>query len=368
MTFPAGPERPQDQRPRLAGWWTRVGAVLVDTLILLAITCFALIAAVIVAAPFGGSGDISGPLWLLFTLVLCSAYFVVLMKRAGAQNGQTLGKQAVGIKVIRDDGAPVTTKTVLIREVVLKFIVGTVTFGLGVLIDMLWPLVDRENRALHDMVVKTHVVEVHAPAVDTRPRPRPAQSQPALAPQIARQLDAARATEARIREAVDRAALPYTEVCTEVDSLVRAMDESARARAAAPRGAGRDPGRQGRAAAARARGLGQDVADRRAQPAARGAAPDAVPARPLRRRDGARRRRAGHRARQPAQRLGLHGRRQPGAHGRRGPRAARRDRRRRRGHERGVRPQLARARPVLEFGLEASKLSRVRARTIVTRR
>ena len=117
MTFPTGPERPQDQRPRLAGWWTRVGAVLIDALIMVPIALFAAIVSVIAAAPFGGSDDLGAPLWLLLAFVFISAYYVLLMKRAGAQNGQTLGKQAVGIKVVRDDGAPVTTKLVLLREV-----------------------------------------------------------------------------------------------------------------------------------------------------------------------------------------------------------------------------------------------------------
>ncbi len=38
---------------------------------------------------------------------------------------------------------------------------------------------------------------------------------------------AARATEARIRDAIERAELPYAEVSTEVDALVTLMDQSA---------------------------------------------------------------------------------------------------------------------------------------------
>jgi len=231
MTHPSGPERPQDHGPRLAGWWSRVGATLIDAVILSAVVLFAAIVAVIVAAPFGGSEDLSGPLVLLFAFLLCSAYYPLVMTRRGAHNGQTLGKQALGIKVVRDDGAPVATKLTLVREVLLKFIVGNVTFGFGGLINSLWPLVDGENRALHDLVVKTHVVEARRPPVQAWTQPQPqaqTQTQPALAPAIARHLHAARATEARIREAVDRAALPYTDVCNEVDSLVRVMHESAR--------------------------------------------------------------------------------------------------------------------------------------------
>ena len=38
-------------------------------------------------------------------------------------------------------------------------IIGQVTFGLAGLLDVLWPLWDEENRALHDMVVNTRVVK-----------------------------------------------------------------------------------------------------------------------------------------------------------------------------------------------------------------
>jgi hypothetical protein len=48
-----------------------------------------------------------------------------------------------------------------------------------------------------------------------------------LAPEIGRHLLAARATDARIREAIERAELPYEEVSTEVDALVSLMELSA---------------------------------------------------------------------------------------------------------------------------------------------
>jgi hypothetical protein len=48
-----------------------------------------------------------------------------------------------------------------------------------------------------------------------------------LAPAVREPLLAARATEVRIREAIERAELPYTEVSTEVDALVTLMDQSA---------------------------------------------------------------------------------------------------------------------------------------------
>ncbi len=48
-----------------------------------------------------------------------------------------------------------------------------------------------------------------------------------LAPAVREPLLAARATEGRIRDAIERAELPYTEVSGEVDALVSLMDQSA---------------------------------------------------------------------------------------------------------------------------------------------
>lgn len=56
-----------------------------------------------------------------------------------------------------------------------------------------------------------------------RKRMDPAQ----LAPEIRRHLLAAREREQRIRDAIERAELPYTEVSTEVDALVTLMEQSA---------------------------------------------------------------------------------------------------------------------------------------------
>jgi hypothetical protein len=49
-----------------------------------------------------------------------------------------------------------------------------------------------------------------------------------LAPPIGQRLAEARATEVRIRDAIERAELPYAEVSTEVDGLVTLMEQSAR--------------------------------------------------------------------------------------------------------------------------------------------
>jgi uncharacterized RDD family membrane protein YckC len=70
---------------------------------------------------------------------------------------------AVGIRVIRAGGEPMTFWFAMLREVLVKsLLVGVVssfTFGLAWLLDVLWPLWDEENRALHDFVVNTRVIK-----------------------------------------------------------------------------------------------------------------------------------------------------------------------------------------------------------------
>jgi uncharacterized RDD family membrane protein YckC len=84
------------------------------------------------------------------------------MAREGEHNGQTWGKQALGIRVIRDGGEPMSFGWATLREIVVKgFAVGIASSIIPIIpwfLDFFWPLWDDENRALHDMIVSTHVV------------------------------------------------------------------------------------------------------------------------------------------------------------------------------------------------------------------
>ena len=99
---------------------------------------------------------IGGFVWAYFI------YFPVFMQRAGERNGQSLGKQIAGIRVVRDGGEPMNYGWSLLRQFVvihlLFTVLGWIFFGIPILLDYLWPLWDESNRALHDMIVSTHVV------------------------------------------------------------------------------------------------------------------------------------------------------------------------------------------------------------------
>jgi uncharacterized RDD family membrane protein YckC len=156
---------------RYAGWWSRVGAALFD---LLVISVPAVILAVVI---FGGVGaaftadDDFGIVTLIlgiivYVLLLFAAallYGPLTMRREGARNGQTWGKQLLGIRVVRTNGVPMDFTHSAIREALVKGlglgIASSIIPFLPYLLDVLWPLWDDENRAIHDIVVGTRVVE-----------------------------------------------------------------------------------------------------------------------------------------------------------------------------------------------------------------
>src|SRR5215208_3911126 len=165
--YGAAPAVASSGRYALAGWWERVGATLIDGIIIS-------IGALIVLAIFGSvfsvgffADDETGVGALIVGLVLGSiAVAVVALLYApfmmARTNGKTLGRMALGIRVMRADGAPISFGFAVVREVLIKSllfgILGSITAGIASLLDVLWPLWDDENRALHDFVVNTRVV------------------------------------------------------------------------------------------------------------------------------------------------------------------------------------------------------------------
>jgi uncharacterized RDD family membrane protein YckC len=91
--------------------------------------------------------------------IVALLYAPLMMSRT---NGKTLGRMALGIRVVRAKGQPITLGFAMLREVAVKAllfgIAGSLAFGLANLADVLWPLWDDENRALHDFVVDTRTV------------------------------------------------------------------------------------------------------------------------------------------------------------------------------------------------------------------
>jgi uncharacterized RDD family membrane protein YckC len=121
------------QGRELSGWWLRVAASIIDGL------------------------------FVVFTLLIGFFVNFFLMGREGERNGQTLGKQLCNIRVIKEDGTPVTAGFAVLRDFVIEGLlfgtVGGFFFGIPTLVNYLWPLWDEKNQALHDKMASSYVVK-----------------------------------------------------------------------------------------------------------------------------------------------------------------------------------------------------------------
>jgi uncharacterized RDD family membrane protein YckC len=166
---PGGWEQPIVQQPPgwhgqpLASWGTRLAAYLIDVLILLVPVVILAIVVIAVAAGSDTGAILTGVLSFFAYLIVLFIYAPVLMAREGVHNGQTWGKQLLDIRVVRDTGQPMSFGWAALREIVIKQlavgIASSIIPFIPWFLDYFWPLWDDQNRALHDMVVSTHVVQ-----------------------------------------------------------------------------------------------------------------------------------------------------------------------------------------------------------------
>ena len=75
-------------------------------------------------------------------MAIVSPFYALLMM--ARTNGKTLGRMALGIRVVRANGKPMTFGFAMLREVAVKAllfgILASITAGLASLADVLWPL------------------------------------------------------------------------------------------------------------------------------------------------------------------------------------------------------------------------------------
>ncbi len=127
----------------LAGLFARLMASILDGFLLVVIIVLLLI----VATNLGG-GD-SAQLTQLIGLAVPVGYNWYFWTR---RKGQTPGKFALGIRVIKADGTPISDTDAVIRAV--GYQVSTVLCGLG----YIWAIIDKNNQTWHDKLARTYVV------------------------------------------------------------------------------------------------------------------------------------------------------------------------------------------------------------------
>jgi uncharacterized RDD family membrane protein YckC len=125
-----------DQR-RLAGFGVRLGAWLIDIILLSVVQAF------VVANVQVESGQGLG-------LLLGFVYFGIFQ----GTNGQSLGKKLVGIRIVRLDGSPVTVDVGILRWL------ATILSGLILCIGYFMAAWSENHQALHDQMVSTIVIYV----------------------------------------------------------------------------------------------------------------------------------------------------------------------------------------------------------------
>ena len=172
----------------LSGWWARVGAFVIDYLITIAFALPFIIAAILIVAGIDFSsvklvnGEVKGlttnegasivlalAVAIAGNLLVGFTYQPLTMARKGEQNGRTWGMQALGIRVVRDNGAAMSYGPALVRQFLVMGVLYGVISGIGnaftviggtiaIALAYLWPLWDSQNRALQDFICSTHVV------------------------------------------------------------------------------------------------------------------------------------------------------------------------------------------------------------------
>ena len=147
---------PTEIRSDYSSWGRRVGAYLLDTIVLVV----PLVVIVIIALAAGNPDDEDDNSWAvvgiayLLTLVLPFVYYTVMHGRA---SGQTLGKKWLGIAVQEDSAGGSIGYGRAFGRYAIIFVLAL--FILPILLDYLWPLWDKKNQALHDKVVGSILVK-----------------------------------------------------------------------------------------------------------------------------------------------------------------------------------------------------------------
>ena len=132
-----------------ARFWPRAAAYLLDRAILGAVLLVPRLTAL-----FRSLGGGSRPVLFRFTVwdivfwALAAAYFVLLTAFAGG----TLGKKAMGLRVVTKTGEKPAFLTILWRETFARYLSGILFIG------YLLCAADPENGALHDRICDTRVV------------------------------------------------------------------------------------------------------------------------------------------------------------------------------------------------------------------
>ncbi len=137
-----------------AEWGSRFVAYLVDIGLAIAI----IVVFAILTAIFGAVSNGLGTIVNLFGNLVVFAYWIYNAIYLQGTTGQTIGKAQQGIRLQSDaTGQPVGPGMAFVR-VIVAAVISLFTCGIGGLLDLLWPLWDKDKKRLTDKVLKFGVV------------------------------------------------------------------------------------------------------------------------------------------------------------------------------------------------------------------
>jgi uncharacterized RDD family membrane protein YckC len=138
-----------------AGFWVRMAAQIIDSLVFWVTLPVVGILAAILVPQIARHFSVSWGRWLAVCLFLggflgLPCLYSTLMT---AFKGQTMGKMLFNLKVVQTDGEPLSVFRSFFRW--LSYFLSAIPLGLG----YLFPVFQKDKRALHDMVCGTRVVQ-----------------------------------------------------------------------------------------------------------------------------------------------------------------------------------------------------------------
>ncbi len=164
-----------DLNLRLADGWQRLGAFLIDLLVMVGMLALLHLVLAIILSATGRSGrEVSAIIYLLGLFILRNFYFI--LQEAGPR-AATIGKRATGLRVVARSGERLTADRVIARNLMreiefylpLSFVIGDLASGqadwllaLGGIawtaIFVLFPLFNRDRMRVGDLLAGTWVV------------------------------------------------------------------------------------------------------------------------------------------------------------------------------------------------------------------
>ncbi|PLS16465.1 RDD family protein [Bacillus sp. M6-12] len=125
-----------------AGFWIRLGSIIIDGLLFLPIYLIFF---------FLGISDTTTE------ILVNSIDFLYFLIVPVLWAGFTVGKRAVGIRIVRIDGGKVTIWTT-VKRYILASLIYVVTLGFGIIVSALMIGLRKDKRSIHDFVAGTEIV------------------------------------------------------------------------------------------------------------------------------------------------------------------------------------------------------------------